>query len=79
MDFLYSTSTSSAVHQGGSSVSVALASHLESTSSVVGSNDKINGAGGPLTLGSVANGGPLTQESITSGWNPMVHKVKPFF
>ena len=53
-------STSSAVHQGGSSASVALASHLESTSSIVGSNDKINGVGGLLTQGSVASGGPLT-------------------
>ena len=52
-------STSSAIHQGGSSASVALASHLESISSVVG--------------------GLLTQESATSGWYPMVHKVKPFF
>ncbi|XP_050259003.1 protein FAR1-RELATED SEQUENCE 5-like [Quercus robur] len=76
---LMSASTSSASHQGGSSASVALASHLESISSVVGSNDKINGAGGLLTQGSVASGGPLTQESFTSGWNEMVHKVKPFF
>ncbi|XP_023894026.2 protein FAR1-RELATED SEQUENCE 5-like [Quercus suber] len=76
---LMSASTSFAVHQGGSSTSVALTSYLESTSSVVGSNDKINGAGGLMTQGSVASGGPLTQESITSGWNPMVHKVKPFF
>ena len=72
-------STSSAAHQGGSSASVALASHLESISSVVGSNDKINGVGGFLTQGSVASGGLLTQESFTSGWNEMVHKVKPFF
>ena len=77
--FLSSASTSSTSHQGGSSASVALASHLESISSVVGSNDKINGAGGLLTQGSVASGGPLTQESVTSGWNEMVHKVKPFF
>ncbi|XP_030937910.1 protein FAR-RED IMPAIRED RESPONSE 1-like [Quercus lobata] len=42
---LMSASTSSPSHQGGSSASVALASHLESISSVVGSNDKINGAG----------------------------------
>nr|XP_023929565.1 protein FAR1-RELATED SEQUENCE 5-like [Quercus suber] len=76
---LMSAFTSSAVHQEGSSASVALTSHLESTSSVVGSNDKINGVGGIMTQGSVASGGPLTQESITSGWNPMVHKVKPFF
>ncbi|KAL0013275.1 hypothetical protein SO802_000344 [Lithocarpus litseifolius] len=76
---LMSASTSSAIHQGSSSASVALASHLESISSVVGSNDKINGAGGLLTQGSVASGGPLTQESATSGWNPMVHKVKLFF
>ncbi|KAL4614081.1 hypothetical protein ACB092_07G029500 [Castanea dentata] len=73
------TSTSSASHQGCSSASVALASHLESISSVVGSNDKINGAGGLLTQGSVASGGPLTQESVTNGWNEMIHKVKPFF
>ena len=53
-------STSSAVHQGGSSASVALASHLESTSSVVSFNDKINGAGGLLTQRSVVSGGPLT-------------------
>ena len=72
-------STSSASHQRGSSASVALASHLESISSVVGSNDKINGAGGLLTQGSVASRGPLTQESVTSGWNEMVHKDKPFF
>ncbi|KAF3955830.1 hypothetical protein CMV_018996 [Castanea mollissima] len=72
---LMSASTSSAAHQGGSSASVALASHLESTSNVVGSNDKINGAGGLLTQGSVASGGPLTQESITNGWNPMVHNL----
>ncbi|XP_075674731.1 protein FAR1-RELATED SEQUENCE 5-like [Castanea sativa] len=76
---LMSTSTSSASHQGCSSASVALASHLESISSVVGSNDKIDGAGGLLTQGIVANGGPLTQESVTNGWNEMVHKVKPFF
>ena len=75
---MWSASTSSAIHQGGSSASVALASHLENTSSVVGSNDNINGAGGLLSQGSIASGGPLTQESITSGWNPMVHKVKPF-
>ena len=43
------------------------------------SNNKINGAGGLLTQGSVASGGPLTQVSATSGWYPMVHKVKPFF
>ena len=54
-------------HQGGASTSVALASHLQSISSVVGSNDKIDGAGGPLTQG-----------SVTSGWDEMVHKVKPF-
>ena len=72
-------STSSAVHQGGSSASVALASHLESISSVVGSNNKINGAGGLLTQGSIASGGSSTQESVTSGWNEMIHKVKPFF
>ena len=58
---------------------MALASHLERISSVVGSNDKINGAGGLLTQGSIASGGPLTQESFTSGWNEMVHKVMPFF
>ncbi|KAL0002924.1 hypothetical protein SO802_016705 [Lithocarpus litseifolius] len=69
-----SASTSSASHQGGLSVSVALASHLESISSVIGSNDKINGARGLLTQGSVASGGPVTQE-----WNEMVHKFKPFF
>ena len=62
-----------------SSASVALASHLKSISSVVDSNDKINGAGGLLTQGSVASGSPVTQESVTSGWNEMVHKVKPFF
>ena len=56
-----------------------LASHLESISSVVGSNDKLNGAGGLLIQGSIASGGPLTQESFTSEWNEMVHKVKPFF
>ena len=72
-------STSSSSYQGSSSASVALASHLESISSVIGSNDKINGAGGLLTQGSVASGGPLTQESVTSGWNEMVHKFKPFF
>ena len=72
-------STSSASHQGGLSASAALASHLESISSVVGSNDKINGAGGLLTQGSVASGGLSTQESVTSGWNEMIHKVKPFF
>ncbi|XP_075663145.1 protein FAR-RED IMPAIRED RESPONSE 1-like [Castanea sativa] len=71
--------TSFASHQGGSSASVALASHLEIISSVVGSNDKIDGAGGLLTQGSVASGGPLTQESVTSGWNEMIHEVKPFF
>ena len=53
-------STSSTSHQGGSSTSVALASHLENISSVVGSNDKINAAGGLLTQGSVVSGGPLT-------------------
>ncbi|XP_050291950.1 protein FAR1-RELATED SEQUENCE 5-like [Quercus robur] len=63
---LMSASTSSASHQGGSSASVALASHLKSISSVVGSNDKIDGAGGLLTQGSIASGGPLTQESVTS-------------
>ena len=67
-------STSSASYQGGS-----LASHLESISSVIVSNEKINGAGGLLTQGSVASGGPMTQESVISGWNEMVHKVKPFF
>ena len=72
-------SASSVSHQGGSLASVALASHLESISSVVGSNDKINGVGGLLTQRSVASGGPLTQGSVTSGWNEMVHKVKPFF
>ena len=72
-------STSSASHQRGSSASVALASHLESISSVIVSNEKINGAGGLLTQGSVASGGPMTQESVISGWNEMVHKVKPFF
>ena len=46
----------------------SLASHLQSISSVVGFNDKIDGAGGSLTQGSVA-----------SGWNEMVHKVEPFF
>ncbi|KAL0009880.1 hypothetical protein SO802_004988, partial [Lithocarpus litseifolius] len=59
-------STSSASHQGGSSGNVALASHLESISSVVGSNNKINGSGGSgglLTQASVASGGPLTQEN----------------
>ncbi|KAK9993848.1 hypothetical protein SO802_023551 [Lithocarpus litseifolius] len=79
---LMSASTSSPSHQGGSSASVALTSHLESISSVVGSNDKINGSGGSgglLTQGSVASGGPLTQESVTSGWNELVHKFKPFF
>ena len=35
---------------------------------MVGSNDKIDGARCPLTQGSVA-----------SGWNEMVHKVEPFF
>ena len=58
--FLSSASTSSTSHQGGSSASVALASHLKSISSVVISNDKINSAGGLLTQGSVASGGPLT-------------------
>ena len=58
---------------------MALASHLERISSVVGFNDKINGAGGLLTQGSITSGGPLTQESFTSGWNEMVHKVKLFF
>ncbi|KAL0005246.1 hypothetical protein SO802_012807 [Lithocarpus litseifolius] len=56
-------STSSMSLQGGSTASVALASHLESISSVVGSNDKIYGSGGSrglLTQGSVASGGPLT-------------------
>ena len=53
-------STSFASHQGGSSASVAFASPLESISSVVSSNDKIDGAGGLLTQGSVASGGPLT-------------------
>ena len=72
-------STSSTSHQGGLSTNVALASHLESISSVVGSNDKINGAGGLLTQGSVASGGPLTKESVTSEWNEMIHKVKSFF
>ncbi|KAK7809585.1 hypothetical protein CFP56_018328, partial [Quercus suber] len=76
---LMSASTSFATHQGGSSASVALASHLESISTVVGSNDKINSAGSLLIQGHVASGGPLTQESITSGWSPMVHKVKPSF
>nr|XP_023918680.1 protein FAR1-RELATED SEQUENCE 5-like [Quercus suber] len=74
-----STSTSSTSYQGGSSASVALVSYLESISNVVGSNDKINSARGLLTQGSVASEGPLTQESFTSGWNEMVHKVKPFF
>ena len=64
--FLSSASTSSTSHQGGSSASVALASHLESISSVVISNDKIDGAGGLLTQGSIASGGLLTQESVTS-------------
>ncbi|XP_023922891.1 protein FAR1-RELATED SEQUENCE 5-like [Quercus suber] len=68
---LMSASTSFATHQGGSSASVALASHLESISTVVGSNDKINSAGSLLIQGHVASGGPLTQESITSGWSPM--------
>ena len=72
-------STSFASHQGGLSASVALASHLESISSVVGSNNKINGAGGLLTQGSIASGGSSTQESVISGWNEMVHKVKSFF
>ena len=72
-------STSSASHQGGSSASVALASHLESISNVVGSNDKIDGAGDLLTQGSIASGGPLTQGSVASGWNEAVHKVEPFF
>ncbi|XP_050252511.1 protein FAR-RED ELONGATED HYPOCOTYL 3-like [Quercus robur] len=53
-------STSSTSHQGGSSTSVALASHLENISSVVGSNDKIDGARDLLTQGSIASGGPLT-------------------
>ena len=72
-------STSSTSHQRGLLASVALASHLESISSVVGSNDIIDGAGGLLAQGSVASGGPLTQESVASGWNEMVHKVKLFF
>ena len=52
-----------------------LASHLESISSVVGSNDKLNGAEGLLIQGSIASGGHLTQDSFTSEWNEMVHKV----
>ena len=59
-------SISSASHQGGSSANVALASHLESISNVVGSNDKIDGARDLLTRGSIASGGPLTQGSVVS-------------
>ena len=72
-------SISSASHQGGSSASVALASYLESTSNVVGSNDKIDGAGDLLTQGSIASGGPLTQGSVVSWWIETVHKAEPFF
>jgi len=56
-----------------------LASHLESISSHVGSNDKIDSARGLLSQGSVASGGPLTEGSVASGSNEMVHKVEPFF
>ena len=63
------------MHQGGSLASVELASHLESISSVVGSNEKINGAKGLLTQGSVASGGLFTQGSVTSGWNEMERTV----
>ena len=72
-------STSFASHQGGSLTSVALASHLESISNVVGSNEKIDGAKDLLTQGSIASGGPLTQRSVASGWNETVLKVVPFF
>ena len=72
-------SISSASHQGGSSASVALASHLESISNVVGSNEKIDGAGDLLTQGSIASRGPLTWGSVASEWNETIHKFEPFF